>query len=151
MTDARDIDSSIIESGEPIVETYQKRAKGRAVAVLLNMTQERELHRLIEYERALGRQKDNPAFRCAFPHRPENDLQAELIDAGALGLKSDPRHGNIVVISSAGYSYFPEMARHEAEQAARQRREVHLIGLTALFSALCMAVGFLLGFLAAGR
>ncbi len=117
------------------------------MSLLLNLAQERELHRLIDYERSLGNANADPMFRCAFPYRPGNDLQAELIDLGALSIKSDPRHGTIVVISSAGYSHFPELAREEQEQLARSRRDSRLIGLTALFSVLSVLVGFLLGFL----
>lgn len=118
------------------------------MSLLLNLAQERELHRLIDYERSLGDANADPMFRCAFPYRPDNDLQAELIDLDALSVKSDPRHGAIVVISSAGYSHFPERAYEEQERLARSRRDSRLIGLTALFSVLSVVAGFLLGLLA---
>lgn len=118
------------------------------MSLQLNLAQERELHRQIDYERSLCSANSDPVFRCAFPYRPDNDLQAELIEAGALNVKNDPRHGTIVVISSSGYSHFPEKARDEKAEYDRARRDARLIGMTALFSAVCMAVGFLLGLIA---
>ena len=82
-------------------------------AIPLNIAQERELHRLLEYERRNCSAGNELVYHCAFPYRPDNDLQAELIDAGYLVAKADRAHGTIVRITSAGYSYFPELMREE--------------------------------------
>mgnify|MGYP000018986240 FL=1 len=115
-------------------------------AIPLNIAQERELHRLLEYERRNCSAGNELVYHCAFPYRPDNDLQAELIDAGYLVAKADRAHGTIVRITSAGYSYFPELMREEDEQRDRSRRDARLIGLTAVFCALCMVVGVMLGY-----
>ena len=73
-------------------------------AIPLNIAQERELHRLLEYERRNCSAGNELVYHCAFPYRPDNDLQAELIDAGYLVAKADRAHGTIVRITSAGYS-----------------------------------------------
>lgn len=117
------------------------------VKISLNLAQERELHRLIDYERSLAEANADPLFRCAFPYRPDNDLQAELIDLKVLSLKQGG-HGNMVVISSYGYSYFPEKARLEMRNQQNACRDVKLIAIAALFSAAAMGIGFLLGLLA---
>ena len=111
----------------------------------LNHLQERELGRLIDYERATCTVNGELVYRCAFPYRPDDDLQCELIERGALARRADERRGSVVAITSDGYSYFPAKEREEAEARRRSRREVRLVALSALFSAVCMAVGFLLG------
>ena len=111
----------------------------------LNLLQERELGRLIDYERATCTVNGELVYRCAFPYRPDDDLQCELIERGALARPADERRGSVVAITSDGYSYFPAKDREEAETRRRSRREVRLVALSALFSAVCMAVGFLLG------
>ena len=111
----------------------------------LNLLQERELGRLIDYERATCTVNGELVYRCAFPYRPDDDLQCELIERGALARRADERRGSVVAITSDGYSYFPAKDREEAETRRRSRREVRLVALSALFSAVCMAVGFLLG------
>ena len=50
----------------------------------LNLMQERELERLIDYERSTCTVGGDLVYRCAFPYRPEDDLQHELIERGAL-------------------------------------------------------------------
>ena len=111
----------------------------------LNLLQERELGRLIDYERATCTVNGELVYRCAFHYRPDGDLQCELIERGALARRADERRGSVVAITSDGYSYFPAKEREEAEERRRSRREVRLVALSALFSAVCMAVGFLLG------
>ena len=111
----------------------------------LNLLQERELGRLIDYERATCTVNGELVYRCAFPYRPDDDLQCQLIERGALARRADERRGSVVAITSDGYSYFPAKDREEAETRRRSRREVRLVALSALFSAVCMAVGFLLG------
>ena len=111
----------------------------------LNLLQERELGRLIDYERATCTVNGELVYRCAFPYRPDDDLQCELIERGALARRADERRGSVVAITSDGYSYFPAKEREEAEARRRSRREVRLVALSALFSAVCLAVGFLLG------
>ena len=81
----------------------------------------------------------------AFPYRPDDELQAELIDAGALAAKAEGKRGTIVVITSDGYSFFLERNRAERERVRREKRDARLIGLSALFAALCVVAGFLLG------
>lgn len=117
------------------------------MSLTLNIAQERELRRLIEYERSTCSVNNDLVYRVAFPYRPDNDLQVELIEAGALATKDDSAHGTVVVITSEGYSYFPALAREQRKEKEQNRREAHLMGLTALFSALCMLAGFLLGYI----
>lgn len=50
----------------------------------LNILQERELGRLLDYERATCSVDGELVYRCAFPYRPDDDLQRELIESGAL-------------------------------------------------------------------
>ena len=122
--------------------------KGSAVPIALNIPQERELLRLIDYERSTCSVDGDLVYRCAFPHYPEDDLQAELIERGALAVKRDPKRGTIVVIASEGYSYVMEKRREELEQRRREKRDVRLVALSALFAAACVVVGFALGRLA---
>ena len=113
----------------------------------LNYAQERELYRLIDYERKTCSADGDLVYHCAFPYRPDNDLQAELIESGHLSIRSNRTHGSVVMISSEGYSYFPALAREERERKARERRDARLIAITALFTCLGMVIGFLAGFL----
>ena len=113
------------------------------MAISLNIPQERELARLIDYERSTCSVEGELVYRCAFPYRPDDELQAELIDAGALAAKAEGKRGTIVVITSDGYSFFLE--RNRAERERREKRDARLIGLSALFAALCVVAGFLLG------
>lgn len=120
--------------------------KGEAVSSLtLNIPQERELQRLINYERSTCSVEGELVYRCAFPYRPDDELQVELIEQGALAPKSEGKRGTIVVITSDGYSYFLEKRREQIEQERRDKRDVRLIALSALSAALCVVVGFLLG------
>ena len=102
----------------------------------LNILQERELARLLDYERATCTVDGDLVYHCAFPYRPDDDLQVELIAHGALMQKIDDRRGTVVTITSDGYSYFPML---------KQRRETRLVGTAALFAALSVVIGFLLG------
>ena len=68
----------------------------------LNLMQERELERLIDYERSTCTVGGDLVYRCAFPYRPEDDLQHELIERGALVQKKDDRHGTVVAFPSDG-------------------------------------------------
>lgn len=122
------------------------RDKGFLMSSLtLNMLQENELERLIEYERSTCPEDKGHVYRCAFPYRPQNDLQAELIDLGILAKKEDGQYGIVVVLTSKGYSYFPAKYQEEETLLRARKRDSHLIGLSAFFAALCIIVGFLLG------
>ena len=88
----------------------------------LNLLQERELGRLIDYERATCTVNGELVYRCAFHYRPDDDLQCELIERGALARRADERRGSVVAITSDGYSYFPAKEREEAEARRRSRR-----------------------------
>ena len=55
----------------------------------LNILQERELARLLDYERATCTVDGDLVYHCAFPYRPDDDLQVELIAHGALMQKID--------------------------------------------------------------
>ena len=79
----------------------------------LNLLQERELERLIDYERSTCTVNGDLVYRCAF--------------------------------TSDGYSYFPAKHQEEVEKQRAHKRESRLIGLSALFAALCVIAGFLLG------
>lgn len=113
--------------------------------VELNIMQERELNRLIDYERANCSVGGNLVYRCAFPYRPDDNLQAELIACGVLMAKADEKRGQVVTITSDGYSYFPAKRRAETERERAKRRETRLIGTSALFALLCVVVGFVMG------
>lgn len=120
--------------------------KGSAVpSLILNIPQERELQRLIDYERSTCSVEGDLVYRCAFPCRPEDELQAELIERGALAAKAEGKRGSIVVITSDGYSYFLEKRHEQAERKRREKRDARLIAWSALFAALCVVTGFLLG------
>lgn len=114
-------------------------------SITLNILQERELGRLLDYERATCTVDGELVYRCAFPLRPDDDLQRELIERGALAKRSDGRRGTIVAITTDGYSYFPAKRRVEAERLREQKRETRLVGMSACFAAACIIVGFLLG------
>lgn len=130
-------------------QTNQKceRSVCPVTALPLNIAQERELHRLLEYERKTCSAGKELVYHCAFPYRPDNDLQAELIELGYLATKNDRAHGTVVRITSDGYSYFPNLMREEDEKRERAHRDSRLIGLTAIFIMLSMIIGFLCGYL----
>ncbi len=115
------------------------------MSIVLNIPQERELQRLIEYERSSCSVGGDLVYRCAFPYRPDDELQVELLERGALATKVEAKRGTIVVITSEGYSYFLEKRRDEIERRRREKRDARLIALSALFAALCVVAGFLLG------
>lgn len=115
------------------------------MATPLNIPQERELHRLLEYERATCGGSGEAMFRCAFPVRENDTLQAELIDKGMLAIRSDQRRGSVVVITSDGYSYFAELQRDEMERAREQRRDVRIATYSVMLGAICAIVGFIIG------
>ena len=58
-------------------------------SIELNILQERELGRLLDYERATCTVDGEWVYRCAFPLRPDDDLQRELIERGALAKRPD--------------------------------------------------------------
>lgn len=111
----------------------------------LNIPQERELKRLIDFERSTCSVNGELVYRCALPYRPDDELQAELIEHGMLAKRQDPRRGTIVVIATDGYSYFMEKARAEREAARAHSREMRLLASGIVGGALCIVVGFLLG------
>lgn len=111
----------------------------------LNLLQERELGRLLDYERSTCTVDGDLVYHCAFPYRPDDDLQMELVERGALMQKIDDRRGTVVTITTDGYSYFPMLRQEAEERRRRERREVRLIGIAAAFAALSVVVGFLLG------
>lgn len=111
----------------------------------LNIMQERELGRLLDYERATCTVDGDLVYRCAFPYRPDDDLQRELVERGALMQKIDDRRGTVVTITSDGYSYFPMLRQEEEERKRRDRREMRLVGTAALFAVISIVIGFLLG------
>ena len=94
----------------------------------LNILQERELARWLDYERATCTVDGDLVYHCAFPYRPDDDLQVELIAHGALMQKIDDRRGTVVTITSDGYSYFPMLKQEEEERKRRERRETRLRG-----------------------
>lgn len=114
-------------------------------SINLNIQQERELARLLEYERATCSVNGELVYRCAFPFRPDDDLQAELIERGALMKKTDDQRGCIVTLTSDGYSYFPAKRKVEMERQRQEKREVRLIFLSGAFAVACALAGFLLG------
>ncbi len=111
----------------------------------LNIPQERELHRLLEYERTTCGAGGEAMFRCAFPLLENNTLQTELIEKGMLAVRADQHRGSVVVITSDGYSYFAELQRSEMEHAREQRREVRIVTYSVMLGAICAIVGFIIG------
>lgn len=111
----------------------------------LNIPQERELRRLIDFERKTCSVDGELVYRCALPYRPADELQSELIDHGMLAAHPDQRRGTIVVITTDGYSYFMEKARAEQERQRAHRREMRLVVAGVVAGALCVVAGFLLG------
>lgn len=114
-------------------------------SIELNIMQERELGRLIDYERATCTVDGEMVYRCAFPYRPDDDLQAELIQRGALAPKSDSKRGTIVAITSDGYSYFPAKRAEAEEKLRAEKHDSKLIAMSALFSAAALIIGILIG------
>lgn len=114
-------------------------------SIELNILQERELGRLLDYERATCTVDGELVYRCAFPLRPEDDLQSELIARGALAKRPDDRRGTVVAITTDGYSYFPAKRRAQAERLRDKKHDTRIVALSACFAAVCMLVGFLLG------
>ena len=112
---------------------------------LLNIPQERELKRLIDFERKTCSVEGELVYRCALPYRPDDELQAELIDKGMLAAHPDQRRGTIVVITTDGYSYFMEKAQQERAQTRAHRREMRLVIAGVIAGAVCVMAGFLLG------
>lgn len=111
----------------------------------LNIPQERELKRLIDFERNTCSVDGELVYRCALPYRPDDELQAELIEHGMLAAHPDPRRGTIVIITTDGYSYFMEKARAEHERKRARRREMRLVVAGIICGALCVIAGVLLG------
>lgn len=111
----------------------------------LNIPQERELRRLIDFERKTCSVDGELVYRCALPYRPDDELQSELINHGMLAVQPDQRRGSIVVITTDGYSYFMEKARAEQERQRALRREMRLVVAGVITGALCVVAGFLLG------
>lgn len=125
--------------------TYWYAERRCRVNALLNIPQERELKRLIDFERKTCSVEGELVYRCALPYRPDDELQAELIGKGMLAEHPDPRRGTIVVITTDGYSYFMEKARQEKDRARAHRREMRLVVAGVLGGAICVVAGFLLG------
>lgn len=84
-------------------------------------------------------------YRCAFPLRPDDDLQRELIERGALAKRPDDRRGTVVAITTDGYSYFPAKRKEQEERNRDKHHDTRLVGLSACFAAACVIIGFLLG------
>ncbi len=115
------------------------------MSISLNIPQEQELQRLVDYEQATCSMHGNLVYRCAFPYYPQDELQAELIAKGALARKADRQRGTVVVITTDGYSYLMEKQQEALERHRRARNNVLLVILSALCAALCVVVGFYLG------
>lgn len=117
--------------------------------IYLNIQQEMELIRLIEFERAKSASMPGEGRRCAFPLRPENRLQTELISLGALDVVSqrvaDGSTQPVVTITDEGYTFFTEKARREREERRQQRRDYLLVLISGAFAMLCTVIGFLIG------
>ena len=132
-------------------QTQQRRLDHAHHHIDLNIMQERELGRLLDYERATCTVDGDLVYRCAFPYRPDDDLQVELIAHGALMQKIDDRRGTVVTITSDGYSLArtSPMLKQEEERRKRQRasRETRLVGTAAFVRRppASVVIGFLLG------
>ena len=59
---------------EPIGKQTQHRKASFMPSIELNIMQERELGRLIDYERSTCTVDGEFVYRCAFPYRPTDDL-----------------------------------------------------------------------------
>lgn len=118
-------------------------------AIHLNIQQEMELVRLIEFERAKSSSMSGESRKCAFPYRPDNVLQTELVSLGALAVMSQQTANGatqpIVTITNEGYAFFTERARREREERKQQRRDYVLVLISGAFAMLCTVIGFLIG------
>ena len=118
-------------------------------AIHLTIQQEMELIRLIDFERAKSASLGGEGRRCAFPYRPDNRLQAELISLGALAVMSQQTAQGtahpVVTITDEGDAFFTEKARRERVERKQQRRDYTLVLISGAFAMLCTVIGFLVG------
>ena len=124
--------------------THTKRERS-LMSLHLNYEQERELYRMLVYESRTCARNGKLVYHCAFPTRLNDALQQELVNKGMLERRADPARGPVVVITSDGYSYFPELDREEERELDRRRHERGLVVRTAIFCIVCLVVGVLLG------
>lgn len=111
----------------------------------LNYCQENELARLLDYEYATCSANGQLVYHCAFPYRPDDELQCELIERGVLARRFDEQRQSVVIITSEGYSYFPAKQQEAEERKRARQHEASMVAFSAVFGVLCVLLGFLLG------
>ena len=105
----------------------------------LNSRQAAELERLIAFERDRCSADGMVVYQCAFPLRPQDALQAELVDRGMLEVKTSADSDRpFVVISAEGYSYVDRIEEED-------RRDWLIVLVSGLFGMLCTLIGLLIG------
>ncbi len=112
----------------------------------LNSRQLAELERLIAFERDRCSADGMVVYQCAFPLRPHDPLQAELVDAGVLAVKTSADSDRpFVVISPDGYACVDRIEERERRERRWERRDWLIVLVSGLFGMLCTLIGLLIG------
>ena len=112
----------------------------------LNSRQAAELERLIAFERDCCSADGMVVYQCAFPLRPQDALQAELVDRGMLEVKTSADSDRpFVVISAEGYSYVDRIEEEDRRERRLERRDWLIVLVSGLFGMLCTLIGLLIG------
>lgn len=112
----------------------------------LNGRQLAELQRLVDFERDKCSASGMVVYQCAFPLRPHDPLQAELVEAGVLAVKSSADSDKpFVAITQEGYALIEEREEADREQRRMERRDWTVVLVSGLFAMLCTVIGVLLG------
>ena len=110
---------------------------------------EAELFGLVRFERDKNAALGAAPRRCAFPFRPDNPLQAALVEAGVLEVvtqrRADGSLHHAVALTQDAYAHVAERERAEREARRQSRRDWALVITAAAFSLLGMLIGFLVG------
>ena len=82
----------------------------------------------------------------AFPLRPQDALQAELVDRGMLEVKTSADSDRpFIVISAEGYSYVDRIEEEDRRERRLERRDWLIVLVSGLFGMLCTLIGLLIG------
>lgn len=112
----------------------------------LNSRQAAELERLIAFERDRCSADGMVVYQCAFPLRPQDPLQAELVDAGVLVVKTSADSDRpFVVIAPEGYACIDRVEEQERRERYWERRDWAIVLIAGLFGMLCTLIGLLIG------
>lgn len=112
----------------------------------LNGRQMAELQRLVEFERDKCSASGMVVYQCAFPLRPHDPLQAELVESGVLAVKTTAESDRpFVAITREGYAFVEEREEAELEQRRQERRDWTVVLVSGLFGMLCTIIGVFVG------